>query len=204
MFAALVLITWGSKKTLEQMAGLIDTSLEQLSTDNWRRLYDSVEESVSCTQHSSNRFILIDVKLLPNCLNARTVTLLSIRSNNPKDLYSKYLDGYDGSDLKVMQFWQSVVIEIIGEGKINWQSALQLISQSYMKGVVSERYAFQKFIRRVSADSLPDEIAEKIARQPDRYPGFLVAAAEAKCRNIVATKIVKVGEIARRDRWFST
>ncbi len=27
--------------------------------------------------------------------------------------------------------------------------------------------------------------------------------AEAKCRDIVATKIVKLGEIARRDKWFT-
>lgn len=204
LFTTLVLITWGSKKTLEGLVGLIDSVLKELSTDNWRRLYNSVEESISCTQQSSDRFILFDVKLLPELLNARTVTLLAIRSKEPKDLYSKYFDGYSGSDLQVLQYWQRVVIELLGESKISWQSALKVISQSYMEGVVSERYAFQRFIRRVSADSLPDEIAEEIAREPDRYPGFLVAAAEAKCRNIVASKIVKVGEIARRDRWFST
>ena len=204
MFAVLILITWGSKKTLERLVDLINNFLEKLPDDDWRRLYNSVEESVSWTQHSSERLIQFEVESLPKLLNARTVTLLGIRSKNLKDLYSNYLDGYNGSDIQVLQYWQSVAIELLGEGKISWQSALEVISQSYVKGVVSERYAFQKFIRRVSADSLPDDIANKIASQPDGYSGFLVAAAETKCRDIVASKIVKVGEIARRDMWFST
>ncbi|MEG4421285.1 hypothetical protein QUA70_22240 [Microcoleus sp. LAD1_D5] len=204
MFAVLILITWGSKKTLEQLAGEVEIHVEKLSTEDWGRLYNSVEESVSWTQQGSGRLIIFDVDLLPQVLNARTVTLLGIRSKKPKDLYSKYLSGYSGSDFLVLQYWQSVVIELLGEGEISWQSALEIISQSYMKGVVSERYAVHKFVRTVPADALPDDIAKEISRQPERYPGFLVAAAEAKCRESVASKIVKVGEIARRDKWFST
>jgi len=204
MFGVLILMTWGSKKTLEQLAGVVEIHVEKLSTEYWGRLYNSVEESVSWTQQGSGRLIIFDVDLLPQVLNARTVTLLGIRSKKPKDLYSKYLYGYSGSDFLVLQYWQSVVIQLLGEGEISWQSALEIISQSYMKGVVSERYAVHKFVRTVPADSLPDDIAKEISRQPERYPGFLVAAAEAKCRESVASKIVKVGEIARRDKWFST
>jgi hypothetical protein len=72
-----------------------------------------------------------------------------------------------------------------------------------MKGALSDRYAFQHFSRITSENSLPHSIAEEIARQPDCYPAFLVLAAEAKCKNIVASKILPVGEIARRDKWFS-
>ncbi|MBH8566810.1 hypothetical protein I8748_32465 [Nostoc sp. CENA67] len=207
MFAILLITTWGSKKTLEQFASSIDNYLKNLSLEDWQRLYKSVEESVSITQQSNTRVIIFNVKLLPEILDPRTVTLLSIRSNHPKDLYSRYINDineYDETDLYVLQHWQDVAIELLGEAQISWQSALNIISKSYMKGVVSERYAYQKFIRIVSTDSLPDDIANKIARQPEHYPGFLVAAAEAKCRNIVASKIVKVGEIARRDKWFST
>ncbi|MBD2215317.1 hypothetical protein H6G27_36750 [Nostoc linckia FACHB-104] len=128
--------------------------------------------------------------------------MLGIRSNNPSALYSTYLNEYDGSDLYVLQYWQSIVIQLLGEEKISWQSALDIISKSYLKGVVSERYAYQKFIRIVSTDTLPDDVVQEIARQPEHYPGFLVAAAEAKCRTIVATKVVKVGEKARQENWF--
>jgi hypothetical protein len=137
---------------------------------------------------SSARLIIFNVKSLPEVLNTRTVTLLGIRSKNPKDLYSKYLNKYDGTDLHVLQYWQSVAIQLLGEEQISWQSALQIISTSYVKGVVSERYAYQRFIRSVSANSLPDDMAKNIARQPELYPGFLIAAAEAKCRILLRQK----------------
>lgn len=108
MFAVLILITWGSKKTLEQLAGVVEIHVEKLSTEDWGRLYNSVEESVSWTQQGSGRLIIFDVDLLPQVLNARTVTLLGIRSKKPKDLYSKYLWGYSGSDFLVLQYWQNV------------------------------------------------------------------------------------------------
>lgn len=50
---------------------------------------------------------------------------------------------------------------------------------------------------------MPDDIAKKIAQQSDCYPGFLVAMAKARCREALVSKIVKVGEIANRDKWFS-
>ncbi|MEY2912384.1 MAG: hypothetical protein RLZZ184_1693 [Cyanobacteriota bacterium] len=202
MFSALLLITWGSQKTLEQLATTLDIFIEKLSIDDWRRLYKSTEESVSVTQQSNNRLIRFNVQFLPENLNARTVTLLGIRANNPSDLYSNYLNQYDGNDLDVLQYWQGVAIRLLGEEKISWQVALNIISKSYLKGVVSERYAYQRFIRTVSIESLSDDIAKEIARQPEHYPGFIVATAEAKCRNLVASKVVKVGEIAHKENWF--
>jgi len=201
MFSVLLLITWGSQKTLEQLAKTINIVIEKLPTNDWRRLYKATEESISITQQSNNRLIRFNVQSLPEHLNARTVTLLSIRSNNPSDLYSKYLNQYEENDLYVLKYWQDVVIQLLGEEKISWEVALNIISKSYLKGVVSERYAYQIFIRTVSIESLSDEMAKEIAKQPENYPGFLVAAAEAKCRNLVASKVVKVGEIARRENW---
>ena len=95
-----------------------------------------------------------------------------------------------------------MAIRLLGEEKISWQVALNIISKSYLKGVVSERYAYQRFIRTVSIESLSDDIAKEIAKQPEHYPGFIVATAEAKCRNLVASKVVKVGEIAHKENWF--
>ncbi len=49
-----------------------------------------------------------------------------------------------------------------------------------------------------------NKIAEEIAEHPDIYPGYLVAAAESKCKEIVASKIVPVGKIADSENWFSS
>jgi len=203
MFIILLLMTWGSQKTLEQLASSIDIFLNTLSSQNWQCLYNSVEEAVLWTQQLNQRSIMFDIQLLPDVLHPRTVTLLGMRSRNSKDLYIKYISAYGGNDIHVWKYWQNIAIQLLGEGKINWTSALSTISQSYLNGVVSERYAYQKFIRKVSANPLPNDIAKEIAKKPHHYPGFLVAIAEAKCRDIVSAKIIKVGEIARKDKWFT-
>lgn len=203
IFAMLLLLSWGTSNTLEQLGSLISDSLKELTDENWQRLYRSLQEVLFWTRQTSNRFITFNTKNLPRSLDIRVATVFGMRSKNPKDLYSKYLGDDFGSDLQVLQFWQNIAIELLGENKITWKAALEIISQSYMKGVVSERYAFHRFIRRVSTQSMPDDIAKKIAQQPDCYPGFLVAMAEARCREALTSKIVKVGEIANRDKWFS-
>jgi hypothetical protein len=203
IFAMLLLLSWGTNNTLEQLGSLISDSLKELTDENWQRLYRSLQEVLFWTRQTSNRFITFNTKNLPRSLDIRVATVFGMRSKNPKDLYSKYLGDDFGSDLQVLQFWQNIAIELLGENKITWKAALEIISQSYMKGVVSERYAFHRFIRRVSTQSMPDDIAKKIAQQPDCYPGFLVAMAEARCREALTSKIVKVGEIANRDKWFS-
>lgn len=203
IFTMLLLLSWGTKTTLEQLGNLISDSLKELTHENWQRLYGSLQEVLLWTRQTSNRFINFDLESLPQALDIRMATVFGMRSKNPKELYSKYLGDNFGCDLQVLQFWQNVAIELLGENKITWGAALEIISQSYMKGVVSERYAFHRFIRRISAQSMPDDIAKKIAQQPDCYPGFLVAMAETRCREALTSRIVKVGEIANRDGWFS-
>ena len=66
-----------------------------------------------------------------------------------------------------------------------------------------EPYAYHRFSRIHGIDPMPDTIAKEIAKNAEQYPGYLVAAAEIKCRDIVSSKIVRVGDIAARDKWFT-
>ncbi|MHC5731928.1 MAG: hypothetical protein ACYTXY_49235, partial [Nostoc sp.] len=97
--------------------------------------------------------------------------------------------------------------DLLQKNETDWHPVLEVIAQSYAKGAISEEYASYLFARRVARkgekNPLPIDLAEEIAEHPDRYPGFLVAVAEAICKNIVASKTIPVGEIARRDKWFA-
>ena len=204
MFIILVLFTWGSSSTITHLISLINACIDTLSDEEWQRLYSSAVTSYAYTNaQTSQRLLSFEMKFLPESLNARSVTLLGVRAKDVNELYFKYLEDYSGSDLVVLEFCQTVALNLLSSKKTSWNSALKVIKQSYMKGALSDRYAFQYFSRRTSENSLPDYIAEEISRQPDCYPAFLVLAAEAKCKNIVASKILPVGEIARRDKWFS-
>ncbi|MEQ8998050.1 MAG: hypothetical protein RID53_16280 [Coleofasciculus sp. B1-GNL1-01] len=208
MFILLILLSWGSSKTLTKLSSRIDDFLKEISDENWNRLYISIEEAVKLTQDSSDRLRLVvfDMNSLPSSLSPRTVTLLSVRAKeqNQEKLYSKYLSQYDGCDLLTLQFCQRIALDLLNSSKTNWDSVREVIQKSYKKGAISERYAFHQFVRQSAQNPLPEKIAQEIAQEPDQYPGFLVAAAEAKCKEIVASNITPVGEIANRDKWFAT
>jgi chromosomal replication initiation ATPase DnaA len=93
-------------------------------------------------------------------------------------------------------------IDLIGKNTTSWETIREVIQKSYQKGALSEKYAFHNFARRTSNNILPEEIAKEIACNPDKYPGFLVASAEARCKNIVVSKLVAVGDIAEENSWF--
>ncbi|MBE9005462.1 NTPase (NACHT family)-like protein [Fortiea sp. LEGE XX443] len=209
MFIILVLVTWASSLTLVTLANSINDYIGTLSSDNWQRLYDSVENAVTLTEDLGNRMIHYNVDLMSKNLDARTVTLLALRAKeqSKKKLYSSYLSTYDKSDPLVLKFCQELALDLLQENQTNWHPVLEVIAQSYAKGQISEGYASYGFVRRIArrteTNSLPTELAEEIAEHPNRYPGFLVAAAEAICKDIVASKTIPVGEIARRDKWFT-
>jgi hypothetical protein len=45
-------------------------------------------------------------------------------------------------------------------------------------------------------------IIQTLSILPTSYPGFLVAIAEMKMKEKVASKVIPVGETAIRDKWF--
>ncbi|WP_199332702.1 hypothetical protein [Anabaena catenula] len=209
MFITLVLVTWGSSKTLEKLAISIDYYIEKLSLDNWQRLYRSVEDTIALIQGLSERMIYFNVDSMPKILGARTVTLFTLRAKeqSKRKLYALYLGVYTESDPLVLKLCQEFALDLLQRNETDWRPVLQVIAQSYAKGAISEEYASYLFARRVARraenNPLPTDLAEEIAEHPDRYPGFLVAAAEARCKDIVASKTIPVGEIAGRDKWFA-
>jgi hypothetical protein len=108
----------------------------------------------------------------------------------------------------------SVTQELIEEYANKWLKARKLqeressevkrilLSRAYTNGVVSARYSSIEFARRGPMQSIPFEIAARIAEKADKFPSFIVAAAEARCRENTAKKIRPVAKIAAEEKWF--
>lgn len=204
MFLTLVLITWGSRKTLIKLFVLIDEFVAELSDENWNQLYSSAKDSIRLIQPFSNPLLNFKSEDFPESLDAKTATLVGLRVKEQSriHLYSKYLEEYDGADLITLKFCQDVALEIFSLNQENWASVRAVIQRSYLKGVVSEPYLYHRFFQKITEEKLPIKIAEEISQQPDCYPSFLVAVAEDRCKEAVAPNIVPVSEIARKEKWF--
>ncbi len=81
-----------------------------------------------------------------------------------------------------------------------WQQSLTTIASGYAKGVIPE----PRFFRSIPSEqiSLPIQVAEEIAKHPEKYPCILTPLEEVVFKKIVAQNIIPVGEIAKSQHWF--
>lgn len=204
-FSLLILVTWASSKTLERMIPKLDEIVRSLSDVIWKNVYASVEEALSLRRVLHQyQYISLDSSQIENLLSPRTAVLISLRakSRTRRILYTKCLKEYDGSDALILKLCQEMSLEFLADNYSVWNEVHDVIQRSYARGVVSDPYAFHRLSREITSRTIPEDIALEIASQPSNYPGFLVAIAEMKVKEKVASTVVPVGETAIKDKWF--
>jgi hypothetical protein len=200
-FTLLVFWTWAGPSTVEKLAAIADEKIQSLNSDWWFRL----SEALQLGRMGPSRDIGIDLHTLPGELSERSVVAISSRigDQNSEKLFHKYLAKYSGEDLSILEFCQRVALRAAQGNPESWENWLQIISLSYRRGAISDRYFGYRLHRAIHTERLPIEIAKKIIEQCDSYPAELVGWAERTCRQQVAEQIIPVGRIAKDNRWFS-
>jgi hypothetical protein len=125
------------------------------------------------------------------------------KASDARTLYARYLASYDGVDPVVLEFSQREALDLEHLSTDRWDPNLKIISNRYARGIVSDATVVNRMSDRGNFTNVPLKIARKIAIDADIYPSFLVALAEARCRENVASRITPVAEIARREGWFA-
>ena len=202
-FSLLILVTWASSKTLERMIPKLDEVVENLSDALWKNVYSSVEEALNL-RRIAYQDISLDSSQINGSLSPKTAVLISLRAKNKtrKALYAEYLKKYDGSDKLILKLCHDMSLEFLADDYSIWNEVRDVIQRSYAKGVVFEPYAFHRLSREITSHTIPEDVALEIASQPIKYPGFLVAIAEMKMKEKVASTVVPVGETAINNGWF--
>ena len=203
MLILLILLTWTNQATVLGLIDKIEESILRLTKDEWLLLYDSITSGIILTRNQTytQQFTPSD---FPESVSDRFAILMSARTGEEGDeiIFSRYLSNYNGSDPKVLQFCQEQATSLALSHKSNWNEIMNIISRSYMKGIVAEPYSIHRFTRSKEKISLPTEAAEQIASHPDHYPSFLVALAESICKSAVASRVIPVGQVAKDEKWF--
>ena len=200
-FTLLVFWTWAGPTVLEKLSLLADEKLRALSSDWWAKL----SEVIQVTRFGISRDIEVDLNALPEIFSERSVVALSTRIGDrlSDGLYDKYLRTYGGEDHSVLEFCQRIALRRAQRNPQTWRNWLPIISHSYAKGVVSDRYFGYRLAQAVHSQLLPIEIAKDIVEHCDTYPAELVGWAERTYRQRVAEQIIPVGRVAKDDGWFS-
>jgi hypothetical protein len=203
-FISLVLLTWGSSKTLMSLSEIVGTFFDQLSAEQWYHIIHSVKQSLSLLHGQSNGDLLaFDISALSESLSERTVIAIGIRAkpDHAISLYQRYLLNYQGSDRTVLEFCQEAAIDLAKSNPTHWEQVLAIIAKSYAHGIILDPHPFYTFTNSSKRYQFPPKIAEEITENFEKYPRYLVTFAEEICRAEVASKVTPVGQIAQREGW---
>jgi len=77
-----------------------------------------------------------------------------------------------------------------------------MVRRYYELGVVFEPPVFRRHRDQLEPVLMSIEIANSVLRDPDHFPGFLISAAEERCRIDVSSKVTAAAAIAQKENWF--
>ncbi len=197
MFFSLVLFTWASCNTL--------VSLDEIINSVSLRLADKCHFVINAMRQVVQPDLQIsDETILPDKIPELLAIVLGMRAKKDQaiNIYLKYFSDYQGSDVIVLEFCLKMALSLARSEAKNWHQALKIIAKLYANLSPLTHYHFSGAFLDMKSKDLPQKIAKEIILQPEKYPRQLVFLAEARYREVVASKIVPVGEIAKDENWF--
>ena len=201
--ALLVLLTWAGPSVFNRLSQLIDEKLMSLDVEWWRKLDDGLRAYVIDTNRTR---ITVDFGAIPESISDRLMVALATRVGDEPmaETFKARLMGYEGDDPPTLELCQRIALMSTQRSREAWRDWLPIVSRTYAKGIAVEPFMWHRFYRAVRSELLPDDIAEEIVEQCDRYPAELVGWAERACRQRVAGKVVPVGAVAETQGWFKS
>lgn len=202
-FTLMILLTWAGPTVLTKQIHLIDEKLSSLDTNHWSKLNEAIQFG-GYGFGPEKRNIEIDVNSICAKASERMIVALSsrVRESVSDRIFQNYLADYEGSDQAVLEFCQQSALRSALQKPDTWRKWLPVISRSYAKGVIADRYLGYRLVHAIRTQELPIETAEEITTHCECYPTELVALAEQTCRQRVAEQVIPVGRVAEANSWF--
>ncbi|MES2671345.1 MAG: NTPase (NACHT family)-like protein [Pseudomonadota bacterium] len=205
LFSCLLYFTWASPNTVFQTVEIADNVVAQFSLAEWFLLFSLVEQAIGLTraQARDRRAEFSETKEQFSSFSSRTLALLRLRARpaTAKRLYEAWLTRNE-DDVQILRVFQSDAIKQLLTQTSDAEKHLSVLESGYKAGVLSERFAFQHYSRKNFLQDIPIKLAIEIVENADRFPNFLVAAAEGRCRAEAAKNVRPVGKVAEDDGWF--
>ena len=199
--ALLLFSTWAGPRTVEVLTETFDELVASLSPSEWRRLYSTVRRVINFNSDRSwIKPLGIRVSALPSSLNVRTAALLAERCtrNAANELYERYLMDYAGDDSILVSLRTDLQFRRALGDQAQWSQAIEGLRSNYDRGATIGRVSYQHLERR-----LPVAVAREVVDHPLEFPAILVRVAETRCRQLDASSVLPVGEVAANEGWFT-
>jgi hypothetical protein len=198
-----LLLSWASPGTLRELCEDIQPLLDHMDDDRWRLVIRCIQ--LAARPEKAGRRGSLKVHLLPARLSARTTTALGVRLNGPvaRELYRRYLLDYRGRDSAVLQFCQEQALDMPHIGTPDWKPDLEQVASTYALDVLCPScYSIRAHVPP-GPRALSPKIRAAIMQKAKKFPLSVVSLAESACRFALGSQSTPVGEVARRDGWFT-
>jgi hypothetical protein len=202
----LVAFTWARLNVFTANLDEVETLVSELDQSRWKRIvYDARRATGLAGPRGGIRAKEdLDIDVLPKNLSPRVAALIGQRIQATDRICRRYLRSYDSDDSIVLELLTEEALDSRHFGRDSWKPDLQQLRKCYERGAAFEPYNFVlEHARRQDPTSVPLETAKQITTAPSSFPEFLLAYAEERCRQEVATSVVPVAIIADREKWFA-
>ena len=198
--------TWMTENTLVATAGHLRTILDELTEIQWRGLFYWLRRGSYLGQIHEERTERLEIDGLPEQVSPRVASILALRADALRDqaFFHKYFKEPSGNDSVSVEFVLLQALDLPRFGTESWNPDLKSIQKCYALGQAFEPGMIHFPLRQGESGQMPLELAQRIIKEADRYPAFMVTLSEERCRRAVASKIVPVVRVAERDRWFTS
>lgn len=190
----LLLLMWGTPKTLLKLIDPLEKILENLPEHDWIEL-NSNYQVIGGRLPGQRTITLSDIAAFAQ-RSPRLCTYLGQRLDIvPRFMLAGFLT-QSAEELAAPE--RNFVYRSIGGGirlQMDWEANLPFISKLYLRGCITPL--------PIARDApMSKAAAEVISQAPELYPMSLVAQADTALRSLAGTEIASLGEVAERDCWF--
>ncbi|MYA16335.1 MAG: NTPase (NACHT family)-like protein [Gemmatimonadetes bacterium] len=205
MFSALVLMSWGSAKTIAGNARALEDLLRSCCDVDWPVIVQSMRRIDNAVRRwGGRRGLNIRDQELACRGSARLIASLWPRlSRESQDMcYEAVIGPYSGNDGVVLNICQRATLTRLRAGKVGWETALPRIAAAYRAMGSLDSAATYFLGRHVANKGIPRKVAVSVLDTPESYPAELIAMAEGALRYQLSESVVPVIEVAKAEGWF--
>lgn len=208
LFCYLVLMIWGTPKTLKEFLIELSNYVESLDSTEYETLLTSFIALSSISKFGQNQSSVIELQasLKEDGIIDKLKHLLSYRfegDNRNKFIYSSIKD-YNGPNQHILESKLLCLIELFSESPDDPHLLSQIKSTYKLLRKYDDEQMFYHRGYPMDEDSIKMNIdlAKDVMNEFKDYPRLISAMAEKTCRMYANQNIIPVGTIANEEKWF--
>jgi hypothetical protein len=191
-------LTWMSVRTITQLEEELSKFADGLSIEEMSQCLNLTNVISAARSKVSTRGSRLSIDFATKSSSARVLLLLARRTGQERLVYEHALRQYIGNDPAVVSFCADTSVEIAATSTNRWSEAVSWSRRASQLGISHGSY-----MHNLPTPALQVGGLLKVLAKPSEYSSSVVAVAEDAFRAANSRAVLRVGQVATKDRWFA-